>query len=391
MKQTLTFTPSLFKSTASKINVDIWDQCVDAYDNKEFLKSFHLLLDYINPELQKKYGNESRTEYVIPHGAITITLKYDDDQFSATAPFMNLPENNKIPMMRQTASLNFNNLYMAQIELKDNDLHFEYTCPAGLIQPYKLYYVFKDICSVGDKYVAEFASKFNASLIKEPQIKPYDAQTIEKVYNIVQQSCNECNEAVKYFENERKYGFAWNIIDCTLLKLLYYAHPKGQLLYDISKVLYDMDKEEVPLIEANALGKKMVEQIQAMPKDELAKYLYHEESFVSSKNRSSLKNIQDNFKNSYEKIVNYYDQADYMSVCVMITYQFYNMYFYNDVQDDVNALVVSAFEASSGQTWEKAAEPLYKAMNSIMNGDLTPLKGKTKSGGFLSSIFGKKK
>lgn len=389
MKQTLTFNPSIFKSTASKINVDIWDTCIDKYDNKEYFKSFHLLLDYINPELRRKYGNSSETEYIIPHGTETITLKFGDKVFSATAPFMKLTEKNKIPMMRQAASLNFNNLYLTQIEQREGDLYFEYTCPTELVQPYKLYYVFSEICSVGDKYSAEFASKFGAEYVLKPKIKPFEPQTVDMVYDVIQLSCKECNDGVKYFENERKYGFAWNIIDCTLLKIMYYAHPQGQLLNDIIKVLNDMDKEEIPLIEANAMGKKMVEQLQSMSKEELSKYLYYTETFVSSKNRSTLKNIQENFRSPYEKISNYYYQADYMSVCVMITFQFYNMYFYNDLQDDINALVTSALKASSGLPWDKAAEPLYKAMMGIMSGNLTPVKGK--SGGFFSSLFGKKK
>ena len=389
MKQTLTFNASVVKSTASRINVDAWDPCLDAYDNKDYKKSLHLLLDYINPEIRRKYGNMSETEYTIPHGTVDVTVKFGEEELVITAPFLRLPEKNKIPMMRQAAVLNFNNLYLTQIELKENDLYFDYTCPTKLVYPYKLYYIFREICAIGDKYNAEFTAKFGAQRITEAKIKPYDAQTIDTIYKVIQDSCKECHEGVKYFENERKYGFAWNIIDCTLLKVLYYADPKGQLRYDINKVVYDMDREEVPLIEANAMGKKMVEQIQAMPKDELAKYLYHTECFVSAKNRSTLKNVQDNFKSSYEKITNYYEQADYMSACVMISYQFYNMYFYNDVQDDINEVVVSAFEASSGQTWEKAAPILYKAMRSIMTGDLAPVKSESK--GFFSSLFGKKK
>ncbi len=383
MKRTLTFNRSLYKSTQSKINVDIWDKCVNAYDNKQYLKSFQLLLDYINPELKKKYANETKTEYVIPHGTITLTLKYDDDKFSVTAPFVRVPENNKIALMRQVASINFNELYLAQIVLKGDELHFQYTCPSDLIHPGKLYYVFKEICTYGDKYGAEFASKFNAPYINVPKITPFDAKSIDKAYDVVQQSCKECNDAIKFFENDRKFGFAWNIIDSTLMKILYFAHPKGQLHNDISKAIFDMDKDDIQLIECNAIGKKMVERLQAMSKEELSKYLYNDETFVSYKNRSSLQNIQDNFSSNFGKIQGYFSQGDYMSVCLIATYQLYSMYLYNDVQNNVNRLVVSALKASSGKTWEKAADPLYKAIARIMYGDLTPIVGINLGGGLV--------
>jgi hypothetical protein len=55
MKQTLTFTPPVLASTASKIDLNAWDESREHYDNKKYLDSFLTLLDYINPELKEKY------------------------------------------------------------------------------------------------------------------------------------------------------------------------------------------------------------------------------------------------------------------------------------------------------------------------------------------------
>ena len=67
MKKNLTFNPPIIKSTESKMDVDSFDKSVDAFDNKEYLSSFYALLDYINPEFRKKYGNPAGTEFNIPH------------------------------------------------------------------------------------------------------------------------------------------------------------------------------------------------------------------------------------------------------------------------------------------------------------------------------------
>lgn len=387
MKQTLTFNVSIIESTASKLNVDIWDQCSEAYDNKDFLKSFHLLLDYINPELRSKYGNSNGTSFNVPHGSIVVNIKIENDQIIVKAPFLKLPENNRIPLLRQTASLNFRAIDLSQIELKDGQLLFEYTCPLALADPYKMYYVFREICATGDKYDDEFSTKFGAERIYEPKIVPYDPKTVDTVYGVIQASCKECMEGLKDFENERKYGYAWNIVACTLLKILYYAHPQGQLLNDLNKTVTELDREDIPLSEVVNIGKKEVERIQNLSKEELAVDLYFAEIFISTKRRSSLNNIQDNFKNAYEKITNYFSQQDYMAVSVMVVYNFYNMYFYNDVQDDINSVVVDALTRSSDKPWHQAAPILYKAMDNIMKGNLEV---KKKSGGFFSSLFGRK-
>ena len=372
MKQTLTFSVSTIESTASKINLDAYDESVDAYDAKNYLQSFHLLLDYINAELRPKYGNPEGTKFCIPHGSLVVNINIENEELKITAPFLALPEKSRIPLLRQVATLNFKELDQAGIILKDEQLQFEYACPLSLAHPFKVHYVLREICLLGDKYDDEFSSKFGAVRIYEPQVTPYDAKTVDMVYDTIQLSCKECLEGTTYFENERKYGFAWNVVACTVLKILYYAHPQGQLLNDLNKTVKELDRQDIPLHEVTTIGKKMVERIQGLSKEELAEELYYIETFVSPKRRSSLKNIQDNFENTFKKVSTYIEQEDYMATCVMITYQFYNMYFYNNVQDDVNLVVINALAQSSAKPWNEAAQILYDAMDNIMEGDLTP-------------------
>lgn len=370
MKQTLTFNRSTIASTASKMNVDSFDTSVEAFKNKEFLRSFYALLDYINPEFRTKYGNEKGTEFNIPHGSIIVNLKIENDQLLINAPFLALPEKNRIPLLRQTAVLNFNNMDLAQVVLKEERLNFEYSCPLALAEPYKIYYVLEEICLTGDKYDDEFATKFGANRIYEPKITPYDAETLNTVYDVIQLSCNECMDALKDFESDRKYGYAWNVIATTMLKVLYYAHPQGQLLNDLNKAVRDHDREDIPLPEVVAQGKKVIERLQKMSKEQLAEDLYFVETFIPSKRRSNLKNIQDNFENTFEKATAALEDGNGMACAIMIIYQFYNLYFYNNVQDDVNAVVVRALEKTSAMDWDDVAPILQEAMENIMDGDL---------------------
>lgn len=370
MKQTLTFNPSTIASTASKLNVEAFDVSVEAFENQEYLKSFYALLDYINGDFRTKYGNVQGSEFNIPHGSIVVNIKLDDEKLTITAPFVALPEKGRIPVLRQVAGLNFNAMDLAMIFLKGDQLYFEYSCPIQLINPYKIYYILEEICRTGDKYDDEFETKFDAKRIYEPKIQPYDDATLENIYNALQLSCKECLDAVKYFESSRKYGFVWNIIQTTLLKFMYFANPQGQLLNDMQKAIREMDREDIPLPEITAKGKAVVERLQKMTKGELAEDLYYAETFIPSKRRSNLQNIQENFEDCYKKVTSYLETGDNMTVCVMVTYKFYEMYYYNNLQDDVNNVVVKALQKSSALPWEQAAPILYQAMEAIMEDEL---------------------
>lgn len=370
MKQTLTFNPSTIASTASKLNVEAFDVSVEAFENQEYLKSFYALLDYINGDFRTKYGNVQGSEFNIPHGSIVVNIKLDDEKLTITAPFVALPEKGRIPVLRQVAGLNFNAMDLAMIFLKGDQLYFEYSCPIQLINPYKIYYILEEICRTGDKYDDEFETKFDAKRIYEPKIQPYDDATLENIYNALQLSCKECLDAVKYFESSRKYGFVWNIIQTTLLKFMYFANPQGQLLNDMQKAIREMDREDIPLPEITAKGKAVVEHLQKMTKGELAEDLYYAETFIPSKRRSNLQNIQENFEDCYKKVTSYLETGDNMTVCVMVTYKFYEMYYYNNLQDDVNNVVVKALQKSSALPWDQAAPILYQAMEAIMEDEL---------------------
>jgi hypothetical protein len=372
MNKSLTFNLSIIASTAAKMNDNAFDESEKAFEEKQYQQSFYALLDYINGTFRTKYGNAKGTEFTIPHGSIMLNLKLEKKELKITAPFLSLPEKNRIPLLRQIAGLNFTNLDLAAIVLKDDQLFFEYSCPLSLANPYKIYYVLREICRTGDRYDDEFVTKFGAQRIYEPKVTPYDSQTIDKIYDVIQLSCTEAWDALKEFETNRKYGFAWNIIDTTLLKIMYYAHPQGQLLNELNKAIWNMNREDIPLPEIVVQGKQTLERLQAMTKKALAEDLYYVETFVPDKYRSGLKNIQENFEEPFGNVSKAIENNDFLYCYLVTVFQFYKMYFYNLVPDDINTLVVDALHRSSAQPLEEAAKILYEAMSNIMDGDLTP-------------------
>ena len=129
---------------------------------------------------------------------------------------------------------------------------------------------------------------------------------------------------------------------------------------------------ELPTAEVVAKGKAFLEKLLAMTKEELAADLYFVDTLVSTKRRSSLKNMQENFMSVYKEATEAIQTENYERCVVRLLYIFYEAYFYNDVQDDINVILSHALKKASGKPLEDASEILYNAMDKIMEGDLEP-------------------
>ena len=133
-----------------------------------------------------------------------------------------------------------------------------------------------------------------------------------------------------------------------------------------------IDKDSLPTVaELVAKGKAFLERLLAMPREEMARDLYLVDTLVSTKRRSSLNNVQENFKEVYQEATEAIESENFERSTVRILYKFYEMYYYNDVQDDLNAVVAGALGKSAGKTMEEASEILYEALEKIMEDDLS--------------------
>lgn len=367
MKQTFTFYPSVIASTASTANAEIFDLSIEAFEQGEYLKSLHLLLDSINKDLRTSYSNPQGNEFHIPHGPLFIRLKEDEEQLYITAPFLILPEKNQIAMLRQVSSLNFNDLDLAHLVLKGNQFYFEYHCPLSFSHPRKIHYVLKEICTIGNKYDYEFQDLFAVQRINRPFFTPYTPEEVEYVYEAIQQSCKECLQGLRYFESSRKFGDMWDILSATFLKIMYVAHPQGSLRDTLEKAIRDMNRN-IPLAAIVTNGRQTLEEIQALSPEELAKSLYFTATFISDKQRSNMQKIREYYEKCYKQVSACLEAGDYRTVCLRITHKFYETYYQNHMQEDLNCILVKALTQASACSWSKAAPILYQTLEAIMQG-----------------------
>lgn len=371
MKQTLIYVPPVVDSTQSSIHIEDFEKSVDLYNQGEYLQAFHCLLNYLNPDFRAKYGNPEGTEFHIPHGSILVHIYVKENAFRINADFLTLPEKGRVAMLRQVADLNINRLMLPRFVKDGDSLRMEYSCSLSQSHPHKMYFVLQNICHIGDKYDDEFCTKFGATRCYEPKVTPYPQEEVDRIYEGLQKLGRETLEVIKEYDADRKYGYSWNVLDTTFYQISYFARPQGQLLNDLDKAVDDMDAE-LPTAEVVAKGKAFLEKLLALSKEELAADLYFVDTLVSTKRRSSLKNVQENFISVYKEATEAIQTENYERSAVRLLYIFYEAYFYNDMQDDINVIISRALSKASGRSMEDASEVLYNAMDKIMEGDLEP-------------------
>ena len=369
MKQTPAFIPPVLDSTQSKVNMELYDRSIDCYNEGKYRESFYLLLDHLDPDFRVKYGNPEGTEFHIPHGSVLVNIRIADNRISIVTDFLELPEKGRVAMLRQIADINLNYLLLPYFRREGDKLKIEYSCPLSQSHPHKMYIVLRNICHTGDRYDDEFCTKFGAKRCYEPKVTPFPPEESERICEAIYVTCRETLDMVKEYESERKYGYAWNVLDIAFYKIAYFAYPQGQLRNDLEKIVYDMDKD-LPVAELVSKGKAFLEKLLAMPAEEIKKELYFVDILVSARRCSSLKNVQENFVDTYKEAAEAMQAGNYERSAVRLLYKFYEMYFYNDVQDDLNAVIVKALKKSSGKSVEEASEILFDAMDKIMDGEL---------------------
>lgn len=371
MKNTFPFIPSVKESTQSSLNRDLYAKSIDLYENKEYIQAFHTLLDCLNPDCRKKFGNSEGTEFHLPNGSIVVHVHIEQDMIHIGADFLNLPEKGRVAMLRQVADLNINKLLLPRFVKNGNCLKMEYSCRLSETHPHKIYEILQNICYIGDKYDDEFCSKFHATRCYEPQVTPYSEDVLNCVYEAMQTLVQSALEAVKEYDGQRRYGYSWNILKTVFYQISYFACPQGQLNNELDKAVDDMN-EELPVHELVAKGTEFLKKLLAMPKEKILQDIYEVNVLVSPKRASSLQNVQENFEEVYEEATGAIQSKDFERAAVRITCKFYEAYFYNDMQDDINAVLAKALKEAGNKPFEEAANILYTAIDNIMEGELEP-------------------
>lgn len=235
MKNTFDFIPSAEEARRQPVRREIYEQSVDLYNEGKHLEAFHCLLDYLNDGFRTRFGNDSGTEFHIPHGSIVVDIRIHDGIMHIEADFLNLPEKGRVAMLRQMADLNINKLLLAGFIKEGDRLKMRYVTPLNQSHPHKIYGVLQNICYVGDRFDDEFCTQFGATRCYEPQVTPYPAETADQVYEGIQSLGRAALNALNEYNSARHYGYSWNVLDTTFYQIAYFANRRDSSATTLKK------------------------------------------------------------------------------------------------------------------------------------------------------------
>ncbi len=369
MKTTLPYFRPILKSTQSKANNDIIDECVELYEAGKPQESLLRLIDYFNPEFRDKYCNKSGTKLQIPHGSIVINIHLGKREVYIFSNFLTVPAEQRLPMLRQVAEMNSSRLMLPRFVLDGDQLRIEYRCSTSQSHPYKIFTVLRNICQVGDRYDDEFIEKFGATRAYTPQVVPYSTRDVNYIFKAVQTLCKQSLEAIDMYSRQRFYGNAMQVLATAICQIYYVANPQGGLVNKINRAISMLSSDDIPILDQLKKGVTTLQEIQLLSKDELASNLYHVNILVSPNMRGTLQTLQkklaDVFKMSLERI----QFKDYEQVALRLTYAIYRLFYEYDIPDNINIVLTKGLKQASGKPFKEASITLLQTIDHLMDDD----------------------
>lgn len=395
MKKTFSYVERLIENMSTTMDFDAYSTSRDQFDNGRYVDSIHSVIDFFNPEFRYKYDNELTQKneptpkknffsalfspkvarqygpghhFTIPHGSIIVNIEITETELKVHAPFLRVPTDaRRIPLLRRICELNLSQLDLVRIVLEENELHFKFSCPLELAHPHKIQYMFRELCITGDRYDDEFVTKFGAERLYTPRITQFSEQDIKRIIQGIRETCNETIAAINEFEEERKFGIAWHCLSIGLFKISYIARPQGMFDNELDKAVDEAweDDGDTPVQVTD--GKAFLQKLLDRSDKELAADLYKVEFMCSPRRASDIGNIRSNLSEAYDAARKAYS-SDSMECCLRSLLMIYRVYFFNDLQADVDQIFTRALRKSANLEFGTASKILMKALDTVMGG-----------------------
>ena len=356
------FAPISPKKTTTRQD-EKWDEAVVLFNSKQYDKVLPTLLAYIDSALLTQNVGET---YIIPHGSVVVEITQTENELSIKCPFLNIQNAKKTPLMRRFAELRMQPLNLTNIALDQGLAYFSFSCPLNLCEPYKVYGVLREICYYADSLDDEFIEKFDAVHIQEPKITPLAPDLKLEAYVNYQNILDEGIKRFDHYMSKRHSNNAWYTLNITFKRLEFYSEPQGYLRTLIEKAIDSIFNRNISFSERLLKGKENMESLKNYDQEKFSNDLYQVETFVPHKYTGKKENIRENWEAPYEDAQEMISNNNYEDAANIIQSCFYNLFYYNLVDELIMNPITSAMAQANGLSYSQAAPILLKGMEAIM-------------------------
>ncbi len=369
------------------VSVDFWDEAIDAFDEKEFRKAAIATVNYMNPNLLKDIDADKDIEIIQMQGSAEIHLKITKEVFSVKAPFLKITsETNKIALLRKVAEANFSPLTLAQINLHNDELWFEYEMPISVCQPNKIYDLLRQVCVYADDYDDMFIENYKASFYKEPKYILLTDTEKEQVWSQINDILEDYKNYSQFFKDKRWDDYEWDITVISLLKISNMPYIHGVLRTDLQEYISNLFNGNLDFKFRQDKGTNFMKELCAKSKEEIMSNAYHADAFISLRWRSSEQIIKDWATGRLEMVQKYEKDDSNFSLSYYLQFQLLKLIYDYNLEENYTNAINNVLEEVSGLEPSVAAPKLAKVFHALHEGEINLL-GKKKKKGFLSSLF----
>ncbi len=370
------------------MDVSYWSKAMDAYDAKNYRQALLETINYINSDVLQNHSLNDDLQIVHGQGSAEIRISISQDMFSVKAPFVKITENtNKVPLFRKVAEINFNPLTLAQIRRKQDVLWFEYETPIALCQPYKVYDVLREISVYSDDYDDEFIEKYQAEFFTTPKTTPLSEDEKDTVWQQIQEVLEDYEKYSKEFKEKRWNDYQWDITVLSLLKIVNMPCVHGTLRTKLEEYVSNLFNGQIDFNFRIDKGTNFMQKLLAKSKEEFLQDMYHAESLISLKWRSSTEVLQNHAKSMETYVERYVKENNQLMLCYYLQSAFLKMiYDYNMEEHHQNA-IYDVLEKVSGKNLDEARPLLLSTYYAFLDGTVSTTSSTKKGKGFFSKLF----
>jgi len=365
--------------------VEHWNLAIDAFDEKDFKKSLIEVINYMNPKLLEGKTTDGDIEIVQMQGSAEIHVKITDKIFSVKAPFLKITEQtNKIALLRKVAEVNFTPLSLAQIQLENDELWFEYEMPIELSQPHKVYDILRNVSVYADDYDDMFIDKYKASFYKKPEYTALTDFEKKEVWSQMTTVFDDYKNYTKFFKDKRWDDFQWDNLAISMLKISNMPYVHGKLRTDLIEYIGNLFNSDIDFNFRVDKCVNFMKKLTEKSKEEIMKDVYHAEQFISLRWRSSAQIISDRLKNNLERVQDYEKEESYFNLSYYLQFNLLKLIYDYNLEDHYKTAIEDVLEEVAGLSPTDAAPKLTKVFYALQTGSINK---KKESKSFFSKLF----
>lgn len=258
-----------------------WGEADKLFKEKNYVQSIESFFDYLRDEAEdnvqlKREGNDFSFE--ICQGSKIIRGRGNGEELVAEINLARMPQTS-VPVMRRLLEQNFV-LYYSRYALDGDRLCMRFYTDIQTANPNKLYYALKELAIKADKQDDLLVQDFSSlEALDTDHIIPIATEEKEIKYQFLQKWIKETLEYIQTLDQEKFSGGISYLLLTLVYRIDYLITPESSLQSIVEKVHYTyFAKDEKPATEKNGMMTDALKSIQAMPKEELFKFLFKSKS-----------------------------------------------------------------------------------------------------------------